>query len=422
MDDVTMAAKSNGSAIVEKNVEETTPLLKSDKSAISYSAAANGPRQVLSKQRHWKNLLGLSVAFMLTFTAYGSLQNLQSTLNYKGGLGMASLGVIYGCLIVSCLFAPVLIKTLGPKWTVAISLFCYSFYTAANFYPEFYTLIPTAAILGFSAGPLWAAQGTYLNTLAMNLADVSNQAQETVINQFNGVFFFFVNSSQIWGNMLSSVIFSANVTTEQLNETDLWKCGRNGTGNEDANLDDPGKTKTNLLLSLYLGFGILGAMMAAIFLDRIGGMMASAPNNSKTGIGHLLEVFQVMGTSSVALLIPLMTFCGLQQAYIFGDFTKVINIRRECLIFEDYLHVFPLFLLTYMISRVSFSIVKSVIFVTIKNSVTLNRRHFCVVSFSRFYILSFNLIDRVQKHKLHNECIACKIIKCFGGFIWGIGE
>ena len=41
-------------------------------------------------------------------------------------------------------------------------MLCYSTYIGAQFYPEFYTLIPGAVILGMGAAPMWSAKCTYL--------------------------------------------------------------------------------------------------------------------------------------------------------------------------------------------------------------------------------------------------------------------
>jgi hypothetical protein len=55
---------------------------------------------------------------------------------------------------------------LQVKWTLVVCVFCYSSYIAAQFYPRFYTLIPTAIVLGFGAAPLWSAKCSYLTQLA----------------------------------------------------------------------------------------------------------------------------------------------------------------------------------------------------------------------------------------------------------------
>ena len=76
------------------------------------------------------------------------------------GLGTATLASIYAGLVVSCMFLPtVTIQRFGLKWTLAFSVLGYLVYTLCNFYPEFYTLIPSAIVLGFCAAPLWSSKG-----------------------------------------------------------------------------------------------------------------------------------------------------------------------------------------------------------------------------------------------------------------------
>ncbi|CAH2251639.1 unc-93 homolog A [Pelobates cultripes] len=79
---------------------------------------------------HLKNIIILSIGFLLLATAYGGLQTLQSSLNPEKGLGVASLSVVYGCLICSSLLLPrILIKKIGCKWTIVASMCCYITYS-----------------------------------------------------------------------------------------------------------------------------------------------------------------------------------------------------------------------------------------------------------------------------------------------------
>ena len=78
-----------------------------------------------NKQLHfrtYKNLFVLCVAFLLQFTAFGAIGNLQSSLNTAENVGVNSLSIIYGCLIVSAIFLPHPLMTIfGIKWTLVIS-------------------------------------------------------------------------------------------------------------------------------------------------------------------------------------------------------------------------------------------------------------------------------------------------------------
>jgi len=45
---------------------------------------------------------------------------------------------------------------------MAISMLGYSAYIASQFYPEYYTMIPGAILVGLGAAPMWSAKCTYL--------------------------------------------------------------------------------------------------------------------------------------------------------------------------------------------------------------------------------------------------------------------
>ena len=69
-----------------------------------------------------KNLLVISVAFLLQFTAFNGMQNLQSSLNTEANIGVNSSSIIYVCLIISSIFLPhPLMSIFGLKWTLVIS-------------------------------------------------------------------------------------------------------------------------------------------------------------------------------------------------------------------------------------------------------------------------------------------------------------
>ena len=75
-----------------------------------------------SRFRTYKNILAISVAFLLQFTAFNGMQNLQSSLNSDGNIGLNSSSIIYVCLILACIFLPhPLMSILGLKWTLVIS-------------------------------------------------------------------------------------------------------------------------------------------------------------------------------------------------------------------------------------------------------------------------------------------------------------
>lgn len=90
-----------------------------------------------------------------------------------------------------------------------------------------YTLIPTSVILGLGGSPLWSAKCTYLTISGNVQASKEGKKGSDVINQYFGIFFFIFQSSAVWGNLMSSLIFGQDTnigrkTTESGLKNKYW--------------------------------------------------------------------------------------------------------------------------------------------------------------------------------------------------------
>ncbi|XP_063773796.1 protein unc-93 homolog A-like [Pseudophryne corroboree] len=284
--------------------------------------------------RYLKNILVVSFGFLLLFTAYGGLQSLQSSLNVDGGLGVASLSIIYGALIISSMFIPpIMIKKVGCKWTIVASMCCYITYSLGNFYPSWYTLIPTSIILGFGGAPLWAAKCTYLTESGNRYAEKVGKVGKDIVNQYFGVFFLIFQSSGVWGNLISSLIFGqAPQAGVELNYT---YCGAKDCPYMNPSDESNGSTKPTLpppppmsltytLLGVYTGSGILAVILVSIFLDNID--LKKEPQNDNTEDESLwikiLATLRHLRDKRQCLLIPITMWSGFEQGFLSGDYTK----------------------------------------------------------------------------------------------------
>lgn len=170
--------------------------------------------------RHWRSLrhlLVLASSVMCWLTCFTSLQSLQSSLNARRSLGVASLATLYAVAGVSCFYSPPIIRRLSAKWTIVLAYVAQLAFVAANFDATGCLLVPGAAAAGALTGPLWSAQSTYLTTLAMH-GDSSGHGQSSaaVIARFNGLFTAVMQTSQVWGNLVSSLVLSAHNETVHL--------------------------------------------------------------------------------------------------------------------------------------------------------------------------------------------------------------
>lgn len=64
----------------------------------------------------------------------------QSSLYSEEGLGVAVLSTLYGAMLLSSMFLPpLLIRTLGCKWTIVAAMSCYVTFSLGNFYASWYS-------------------------------------------------------------------------------------------------------------------------------------------------------------------------------------------------------------------------------------------------------------------------------------------
>lgn len=100
--------------------------------------------------------------------------------------------------------ANLLFRWLGCKWTLVVSQVAYMPYIAAQAYAKFYTLVPAALLVGLGAGPLWCSQSVYLKMIAEVYAEHEGRPTSTILARFFGIFFTFYQTSEVWGNLISS--------------------------------------------------------------------------------------------------------------------------------------------------------------------------------------------------------------------------
>lgn len=211
-----------------------------------------------TRWRYIKNLVVLSLSFILVFSAFRSIQNLQSSLNTTGRLGVIAMCCVHGTMCLSCLFSPVLTTRVSPKWTIVAGLVFYLFWIAANFFPHFYTLVPTSIAVGFGQSLAWGAQVAYIERLATEYAQMTRALTRQEVYRSNGIFLACFQTSHVWGNLVSSLMLSGdrqqpgetlnNLTTELVDEWDVGVyCGVYERCKEQSSLwTNPGSGKNKV--------------------------------------------------------------------------------------------------------------------------------------------------------------------------------
>ncbi|XP_070273441.1 protein unc-93 homolog A isoform X2 [Myotis yumanensis] len=276
--------------------------------------------------RSLRNVLVVALGFLLLFTAYGGLQNLQSSLYSDEGLGVTVLSTLYGAVLLSSmLLPPLLIRALGCKWTIVLSMGCYVAFSLGNFYASWYTLIPTSILLGLGAAPLWSAQCTYLTIAGNSHAAQAGKAGLDVVNHYFGIFFLIFQSSGVWGNLISSLVFGQMPTQGAITEEQLRSCGANdclmatAPGNSTQR---PSQELIYTLLGIYTGSGVLAILLVALFLDPIREAPDKSEGETPSVLSTLLSTFKLFRDKRLRLLMLLPMYSGFEQAFLAGDYTR----------------------------------------------------------------------------------------------------
>ncbi|CAC5397836.1 Protein unc-93 homolog A,UNC93-like protein [Mytilus coruscus] len=282
----------------------------------------------LTKCQILRNVFVVSLGFVFLFTSFQSLQNLQSTLNKEEGIGTGGLSIIYGALVISCMFVPsFVINHIGYKWTIAASMICYILYMAANFHAVWGLIVPASIIIGLGAAPLWSAKSTYLTRTAVWYAKLTGSTENDVINRFFGFFFMAFHTSKIWGNLISSEVFSKPVDANFTPTADeLAQCGANydpGKEVNNTNLERPDIAKVYTVCGIYLASGTIGFLIIVFLLQNIPVHNENEKEKGKFSFHLLIETFKhFLKSPTQKMLVILTMYIGVEQAFLHGDFTQ----------------------------------------------------------------------------------------------------
>ena len=103
---------------------------------------------------------------------------------------------------------PHAVRVLTPKWTLFVAWFFYGLHVAANLYPRWWTLIPSAVLSGTMGGMVWIAHGIYITSLAIKHAENTGAGLHRTLANFNGITFAIFSLTHVVGNLMSALILS----------------------------------------------------------------------------------------------------------------------------------------------------------------------------------------------------------------------
>ena len=281
-------------------------------------------------RKAYRNVYGLSLSLFFLFSAFQSVQNLQSSVNARGGLGVISLSLLYTAFMLSGIVTTSIVKVLGTKYAVMGAMVCHLIYVLCNFRGTWYSLVPASLLIGFASGPLWAASSAHITQIAVKLAPVIRERQDLLISQFTGVIFLFTQVSNLPGNLASSLILLH--ASDRTNESQIvnTECRNSTISADSGQIKD---TYWYVLVSVFVLFDIVGIVILALLVDRLPSTDPFCSNKAK--FKHFF-VYPSLSTITMAfkwrlVFLGFMFVCsGLVQSFAYSVFAKV----RYCSLHE----------------------------------------------------------------------------------------
>ncbi|KAK9154259.1 hypothetical protein Sjap_001739 [Stephania japonica] len=265
----------------------------------------------LVRRSHTSDVHILSCSFLLIFLAYGAAQNLESTVLTVQNLGTTSLGILYVSFTFFSLAASPMVRSLGSKNAMILGSTGYWLFIAANLFPSWYTMVPAALYMGFAASIIWVGQGTYLTSTARSHAEDCKVHEGTVIGKFNGEFWGMFASHQFVGNLFSLFLLGDEELKHVTCHVHFEIIG--GYSNPDG---------CGLVVRAMTGLCGLGAQLRKRDVKeeqepKYVSFYSSVVSLSKLVTAPLLD-------TRMLLIIPLIAYSGLQQAFVWAEYTKHI--------------------------------------------------------------------------------------------------
>ncbi|XP_047044924.1 UNC93-like protein 3, partial [Lolium rigidum] len=186
---------------------------------------------------------------------------------------------------------------LGARRALVVGTSGYPLFILANLVPTWYTMVPASLYLGFTASLIWVGQGTYLSSAALSHARENSLPEGQTLGNFNGEFWGAYASTQVIGNLISLALL------------------RNGK-------DGGSVTGKYLLFVVFLGCMIIGIVLMCLLSKRDEKRHNDSTHSS---FGAMLKyIVAPLKDQKMILLIPLIAYSGLQQAFVWAVFTKSI--------------------------------------------------------------------------------------------------
>lgn len=247
------------------------------------------------------NVILLGIAFHLIFFSFQTSVFIQQTVvnsiksrpefNFSGD-GYISLCITYLVFAISNWLAPSIIAFSGTKYGMFLGSITYVLYSASFIYPTTALFYAAAALIGFGAGPLWTAQGSYLAKNSNSESSSRNAA----------IFWSMLQSSILFGNIFVYFAF-----------------------NSQASISDKTRYIVYGVLTLVAALGVF----VILFLRDNQSTQTYTNEPNLTAWGQFCEALKLAKSVDILLLSFAFLFTGLYLSFFTGVYGTAIGATTQ---------------------------------------------------------------------------------------------
>jgi len=254
--------------------------------------------------RPFTNVILSAVAFMLIFSAFQTMVNIEQTIlksitkpSFTADAFISS-GIVYAVFALANWVSPSVIAVIGPKFTMVIGGVMYLLFIAGFYLEANWSLYLTSAFVGIGAALIWTGQGNYLTL---------NSTEEN-ISRNSGVFWAIFQSSFLFGNLFVYFLFQGKDVIDQ-------------------------QTRT-ILYSAFLGPGILGVLLL-MFLPQVKDSDSRSEEDraagaSKNGpVQAFKSAVQLFFSRDMAILSFVFFYIGIEFSFLSGVYSPTIGFTKQ---------------------------------------------------------------------------------------------
>ncbi|XP_015511417.1 UNC93-like protein MFSD11 [Neodiprion lecontei] len=166
------------------------------------------------------NVIVLSCGFMLTFTAFQTMGNIEKTIldsikeddKTFTADGYTSLAIIYAVFATCNWLAPSFISVTGPRTAMLTGSCCYVAFIASFLLAQTELLYVVSALVGLGAALIWTGQGMYL----------TQNSDPDTMSRNAGLFWAIFQCSMFMGNIFVYFMFSGSTIVASTRNMVFW--------------------------------------------------------------------------------------------------------------------------------------------------------------------------------------------------------